>query len=40
VGSVRQDCRGVFGVRFVDEQMSAARQVERVGAAGVIGCEH
>ncbi|MGH2700505.1 MAG: hypothetical protein ACRDJ2_01895 [Actinomycetota bacterium] len=29
--------RGVFGVRFVDEETRGAREVERVGAAGVVG---
>jgi hypothetical protein len=34
-----QDRRGVFSVRFVDEETRGAREVERVSAAGVVGCD-
>ncbi|HEY7561055.1 MAG TPA: hypothetical protein VH650_02665 [Gaiellaceae bacterium] len=34
-----QDRRGGFGVRLVDEEPRGARKVERVSAAGVVGCD-
>ena len=37
VRSVGKDCSRGFGVRFVDEKTSAAREVERVGTSGVVG---
>ena len=37
---VGQDRRRVLGVRLVDEETRAAREVERVGTAGVVGCDH
>jgi hypothetical protein len=37
VGPFGQDGGRVFGVRFVDEETRAAREVERVGTAGVVG---
>ena len=39
LGTLGQDRRRVFGVRFADEETRAARQVERVGATGVVGCD-
>jgi hypothetical protein len=35
-----QDLLGVFGARFVDEETRAAREVDRVGTTGVVGCNH
>jgi hypothetical protein len=34
---VAEDRRRVFGILPLDEQARAAREVERVGAAGVVG---
>jgi hypothetical protein len=39
MGTLRRDLRGVFGIRFVDEETRGASEVERVSAAGVVGCD-
>jgi hypothetical protein len=40
VGTLGQDLRSVLGICFVDEETRAAREVEGIGAAGVVGRDH
>ena len=40
MGTLGQDLRGVFSIRFVDEETCGAREVERVSPAGVVGRDH
>jgi hypothetical protein len=40
VGPALKKLRRVLGVRFVDEKAGGAGEIERVGAAGVVGRNH